>query len=45
MDKQELLDDFEAGDFGEVEFFELALDAGLSMDEIGEALRRNAQFD
>jgi hypothetical protein len=45
MDKQELLDAFEAGDFGDVEFFDLALDAGLSMDEIGEAMRRKAQFD
>lgn len=38
MTKQELIDAFQSGDLGQVEFFELALEAGLSMDEIGGAL-------
>lgn len=42
MKRDELIDAFEAGDLGEVEFFELALDAGLSLAEIGDVLERNA---
>jgi hypothetical protein len=45
MSKDELIEALEAGDFGEVEFFELALDAGLSVDEIGLALQHAKQLD
>lgn len=38
MSKQAVLDAFLSGDLGQVEFFELALEAGLSMEEIGQAL-------
>ena len=31
MSKDELIEAFEGGDMGEVEFFELAMDAGLSL--------------
>lgn len=33
-----LIDGFWAGEFGEVEFTELALDAGMSIDEINQVL-------
>lgn len=45
MTKDELVEAFEAGDMGEVEFFELAMDAGMSMEEAGDALKRVAQED
>jgi len=36
--KERLVDAFWLGDVGEVEFVELALDAGMSMDEINQVL-------
>ena len=45
MDKEELIEAFEGGDLGEVEFFELALEAGLSLDEIGTALQHAKQLE
>ena len=45
MGKDELIEAFEGGDMGEVEFFELAMDAGLSIKEAGEVMRRVAQED
>jgi len=44
MNRDELLAAFESGDFGEVEFFELALEAGIDFDEI-EAALANARED
>lgn len=41
----ELLDNFEAGDMGEVEFFELALEAGISLSRIDQALRDQRGVD
>ena len=38
MTPDELMAAFEAGDMGEVEFFELALEAGMEIGEIGIAL-------
>lgn len=38
----ELIEALEAGDMGSVEFFELALHAGLSLIEINEALEQAA---
>lgn len=38
MGKDKLLNAFAAGEMGRVEFFELALDAGLTLDEIEMAL-------
>lgn len=35
----ELLDSFEAGNMGETEFFELAMEAGLPLSRIEQALR------
>jgi hypothetical protein len=35
VSKEELIEAFEAGDIGRVEFFELAQDVGISFDEIG----------
>lgn len=35
VSKQDLIEAFEGGDMGRVEFFELALDAGMSIEEIG----------
>jgi len=43
MDKDELIEAFEAGDMGEVEFFELAMDAALTIEEAGVVMRRVAQ--
>ena len=40
----DLIDSFEAGDIGEVEFFELAFDAGMSLAAIDEILKEN-RFD
>ncbi len=34
MSKEELIDAFEAGEFGSVEFFELALEVGMTVAEI-----------
>ena len=45
MSKDELIEAFEGGDMGEVEFFELAMDAGLSLKEAGDVMRRVAQED
>lgn len=45
MTKQEIIDAFEADDLGEVEFFELMLEAGVSLDEIGQIMQRKAQED
>ena len=36
--KATVLESYEMGEIGEVEFFELALDAGCSLEEIGEIL-------
>ena len=41
MDRDELIAGFEAGDFGRVEFFELALDAGMSLAQIEQALTQD----
>jgi DNA-binding transcriptional MerR regulator len=41
MTKQQLVEAFEAGDFGDVEFTELALEAGMSIEEIGKVLEDN----
>ena len=38
--QQEIIDAFEAGDMGDVEFTELALEAGVSLEDIGAALAR-----
>ena len=40
MTADELIAAFEAGDMGDVEFFELALDAGLSLAAIEQALEQ-----
>ena len=46
MSKDELIETFEAGDMGDVEFFELAMDAGFKLfKEAGEIMRRVAQED
>ena len=45
MSKDELIEAFEAGDMGEVEFFELAMEAWLSIKEAGDIMRRVAQED
>lgn len=42
MTRDEIIEAFEAGDMGEVEFFELALDAGMSLKEVGAVLQRVA---
>lgn len=34
MSAEQLVEAFEAGDMGQVEFFELALEAGLSLERI-----------
>lgn len=39
MTNKELLAAFESGDLGRTEFFELALDTDLTLDEIEQALR------
>ena len=41
MKRDELIAAYEAGDMGRVEFFELALDAGLSLAEIEQALTQD----
>jgi hypothetical protein len=38
MDPDDILDAFAAGDLGDVEFFELAMDAGIGIDVIETAL-------
>jgi hypothetical protein len=38
MTKKQVLEAFEGGDIGPVEFFELALEAGLTLAEIEAAL-------
>lgn len=38
MTRDELIDAIWAGDMGEVEFTEVALDQGLSLDEINQVL-------
>ncbi len=43
MSAQELIDAFEIGDLGSVEFFELALDAGMSIETIGEVMARQEE--
>lgn len=40
MNRDELIDAFEGGDMGDVEFLELALEAGMDFPEIGEVLER-----
>lgn len=37
-EQQRLVDAFESGEMGEVEFFELALGAGLALEAIGRIL-------
>ena len=44
MTQKELVEKLECGDIGEVEFFELALAAGMSLERIGEHLR-GARFE
>lgn len=44
QEQKNILEAFEAGDLGQVEFFELALDAGLSLDRIEEALQEANDF-
>lgn len=46
MKIEELIEAFESGDLGQVEFFELALDAGMDIRTIGEILNEdaNSQF-
>jgi hypothetical protein len=39
-EQKELLDAYAAGDMGRVEFFELALDAGLTIAQIEAAMKR-----
>jgi DNA-binding transcriptional MerR regulator len=38
MKKEELIASYEAGDLGMVEFTELALEAGMTLEEIGKVL-------
>jgi hypothetical protein len=38
--QEELIGAFEAGDMGDVEFFELAMDCGLELSKIEEVLAR-----
>lgn len=45
MDKDELIEAFEAGDMGEVEFFELAQDLGMDLKEIGKIMRMVAAHE
>jgi predicted RNA-binding protein associated with RNAse of E/G family len=40
MNRDELLTALECGDIGDVEFFELALETGLTLEEIGVALEQ-----
>jgi hypothetical protein len=40
MTRDELIEAFEAGDMGDVEFVELALDAGMDLDAINDVLAR-----
>jgi hypothetical protein len=42
MTRQEVLTAFHAGDIGDVEFFELALEAGVPLAEIEKALEERA---
>lgn len=44
MTKQQVIDAFQSGDLGQVEFFELALDAGLSIEEIGTLLEQEQEW-
>lgn len=37
---QDIIDGFHAGDIGQVEFFELALEAGMSLEQIEAALQQ-----
>lgn len=39
-DPQDIIDGFHAGDIGHVEFFELALEAGMSLEQIEAALQQ-----
>lgn len=45
MNKQELIEAFEFGDMGDVEFFELALELGMSLKEIGQIMRTVAAHE
>lgn len=38
MSREELIDGYWAGDFGDVEFAELALDSGMEAHEIGQIM-------
>jgi hypothetical protein len=38
---QDLIEAFEGGDMGDVEFLELALEAGMDLPEIGAILEEN----
>lgn len=38
MSKEELIEAFQAGDFGRTEFFEMAMDLGMSIAEIGDVM-------
>lgn len=40
MTRNQLIEAFEAGDLGEVEFFELAMDAGIPLEEINATLTK-----
>ena len=40
MKRDELIDAFEMGDMGDVEFTELALEAGMTIDEISIVLAK-----
>lgn len=42
MTKSEIITAFQLGDLQDVEFFELATDAGMTLDEINEILAMDA---
>lgn len=43
MTKDELIEAFELGGMGEVEFFELALDAGIDLDEVATIMQQSRE--
>ena len=45
MTRDELIDGYWAGDFGDVEFAELALDAGMEVHEIGQIMSEVREED
>jgi hypothetical protein len=45
MGREELIEAFRCGDMARVEFFELGLEAGMSLEEIGEIIKSEDDGD